>query len=161
MMRFLLLLFLLLNLANAVSFRRAPKGEVAPAVPFRLNCSDTTAKEAQVTPHNTSTAALSARNPEDCIEGGSGSGYAGAAGLLQSQGRTQECQQCYTSCASEDEAFNQCLSAYYLTCDAGKKALSFCRCEQGGWDYPYMNPGGRTGGQFSWKCCFFHKCMKE
>lgn len=73
----------------------------------------------------------------------------------------QECHQCYTSCDSENEAMDQCISAYYMTCDAGKRALSFCRCEQGGWDYPYINPGGRPAGQFSWKCCFSHMCMPE
>lgn len=74
---------------------------------------------------------------------------------------TKECHQCYTSCDSEDEAMDQCISAYYMTCDSGKRALTFCRCEQGGWDYPYLNPGGRPAGQFSWKCCFSHQCLPE
>lgn len=136
---------------------------------FRLNCSETTtarvgrqrvgeseSEQSGGSSFNQSKA-LSQRSPEDCIEGGTTLLQFAARG----RGQLRECQQCYTSCASEGEAFGQCLDAYYLTCDAGKKALSFCRCEQGGWDYPYMNPAGRPAGQFSWKCCFFHKCMKE
>merc|ERR1719221_92136 len=75
--------------------------------------------------------------------------------------QTKECHQCYTACSGKDEALNSCIEAYYVTCGSGKQILSACNCEQGGFDYPYLNPGGAPGGKFQWKCCFEHMCMVE
>jgi len=74
--------------------------------------------------------------------------------------KSTECHQCFTDC-NRDPAFNDCYQAYLHTCSSGLKALNFCRCEEGGWDYPYLNPGGRPAGERSWKCCFDHYCLPE
>ena len=72
-----------------------------------------------------------------------------------------ECHQCYDSCNGKDEAFNLCTQAYYQTCQENKQILSFCMCEQDGFDYPYLNPSGPAGGRFQWKCCFRHHCLPD
>lgn len=71
-----------------------------------------------------------------------------------------ECHQCYST-QGKAASMDQCLNAYYITCNYyGVRAVRSCRCEEHGYEHPYLNPGGAPEGmRGTWKCCFFHECM--
>lgn len=81
-------------------------------------------------------------------------------GLARRAARVRECSACVRDCSRSGAEF-LCSETYRNYTRDSLKPVSGCNCEEDGWDYPYMNPGGPAGGQFTWKCCFDHYCHPE
>ncbi|CAD7963911.1 unnamed protein product [Amoebophrya sp. A120] len=86
--------------------------------------------------------------------------YVATTALRLHHSKVRECSACSRAC-SKMEAETLCGETYRNYTAAAMKPVSGCNCEEDGWSYPYLNPGGPAGGQFTWKCCFDHYCIPE
>ncbi|CAD7968708.1 unnamed protein product [Amoebophrya sp. A25] len=79
---------------------------------------------------------------------------------LPNRADRRECSACVRGCEQRGTE-KLCAETYHNYTIASMKPLSDCNCEEDGWSYPYLNPGGAAGGQHTWKCCFDHYCIPE